>query len=401
VVLLSAALPVAPTAAATTYPASRTPNQATGAIFSPYTDAFGTTEDNVVKADLALQHYAVTRFTGNATVEAAKANPATKTATTALDFRTFLAGGFGVLHAVTHGLLGEIAVERHNTSAECSTALADYTKPGGAFASPAGQLACDNPGPPASGGCPVERAPATSKCTIMFTRAGIIANYTDQNTIVFLNACYSDSLYESFRSVPKEFLGNTSCVANGNAVDNATRFWNRMAGKPGSQNLRWATVACGGGTTYPTKCPGYYDPLVFRHRLDNPSTDTDLAPAVKQTLPALHAHVKNPGASSGVVVFDTKMETSVDPTTVVSVSGCGASVNNAKWDTFADGTNALSFSLQVTNKSGGGVVTLTVNANNAKAASPNGSLLDGNQAPTKNFNGEGPNGDNYVWSAYC
>ena len=81
----------------------------------------------------------------------------------------------------------------------------------------------------------------------------------------------------------------------------------------------------GRSSIVPTKCPDYKFPLVYRHRVDVPDFDTVLSPAVKLVRPKFLAGLSL-GDNVGRVEFDTTMDTTVNAATVVSVVGCGATI---------------------------------------------------------------------------
>jgi hypothetical protein len=81
----------------------------------------------------------------------------------------------------------------------------------------------------------------------------------------------------------------------------------------------------GRSSIVPTKCPDYKFPLVYRHRVDVPDFDTVLSPAVKLVRPKFLAGLSL-GDNVGRVEFDPTMDTTVNAATVVSVVGCGATI---------------------------------------------------------------------------
>jgi hypothetical protein len=491
---------------------SQTPNFATAVDFSPYrNEPSFVNEDTAFQNAMALQHYTVTSYFGNGTVEAAKANPGTTTATTADDFRTALAAGYGVVFFNGHGLPQHFIVERHgvgprqgaadgalinnmssaisaslfygsnnyvgsvitdsqgfipagttitaennatNTATmsknatgstandrftiaatapqNCTAALNAYTTPKGTYLP--GQLSC--------GGCPLKACGkdfVAGRNDLMFTVAGIKAYFSDQNSIVFGSACYSQTLYAAgaFNTAPniaRDFAGYTCPVSFAAALRNTTLFFGRMAACDNltSTDLspspctggdrRWTTIAAGGYTS--TSPNGGYqgcttDPNCFHftHRPNTPS-DTDLSPSVKEVLPAPAAHIAP--VEPGRVVFDTKMNTTVDPAKVVSVDPknvCKATITNARWTKVGE-FDAVDFTLKVAPTNAR--MFLIVNAASSQALSPNLSLLDGNLSPPRNTTppylnpypttappfeagGDhiGPNGDDFIWRVDC
>jgi hypothetical protein len=269
--------------------------------------------------------------------------------------------------------------------------------------------------------CGTANGSVAGSSTLSFTVEGARALFRDANSIVYLSACFSNTLYPGFNTA-RDFVGYTCKVGGNAALNNAELFFGRMVAcnnltfanlTPNpctGGNRRWATIATGAtlsGGAFRSQSPnaGFSgcgaDAHCFRytHR-PNVSTplklDTDLSPAVKQVIPKADSVLTSPRAHSGAVLFDTKMDTTVDPTKVLSVQGCGASVVNPTWVATST-VNALDFSLQTATA---GTLTLTVKAPFAKAMLPNGSQLDGNQTPATS-NHVGPNQDDYVWKVTC
>ncbi len=86
------------------------------------------------------------------------------------------------------------------------------------------------------------------------------------------------------------------------------------------------------------------------------------------------------------------------PESVVSASGCGATVSGAKWQD----EDTLSAMLDIPAASTGGQITLTVGHGNAVGEGSAGvnSELDGNQSPSPD-NGVDPNASDYTWTLPC
>jgi hypothetical protein len=104
----------------------------------------------------------------------------------------------------------------------------------------------------------------------------------------------------------------------------------------------------------------------------------------------------------GSVQFDTEMDTSNNPNSVIKVAGCGAKLQkgSASW---GDDGSSLSFNFTVP-QNATGTATLTVSDHKAEAESggkegPN-DFLDGNQSPSP-ANGEAPNDSDYAWTVNC
>src|SRR5581483_10872080 len=109
------------------------------------------------------------------------------------------------------------------------------------------------------------------------------------------------------------------------------------------------------------------------------------------------ARVAGSTSTRGEVAFDAKMDTA-NPSSVLSVTGCAATIEQPKWDT--EGSR-LTFMLRLPGSPPGGVATVTVH-NAAARASPDGfaNELDGNADPDGE-SGVEPNSDDYTWHVSC
>jgi hypothetical protein len=137
-------------------------------------------------------------------------------------------------------------------------------------------------------------------------------------------------------------------------------------------------------------------------KLNQKGSPVELSPSVTSTTPNAETFVGT--EIPGQVSFDSKMDTSLDPSQAITVSGCGgASIDagSAHWS--SDGTQ-LSFTFSIPSTSTGGTLTFTVNNQDAEASSsgtggPN-DFLDGNQGPS-GVSGVEPNRTDYVWTESC
>ncbi len=335
------------------HPLSETPGSKKAILFSPYADVPAAATDlGVVTAQVELQHYVVTEMTN------------LNGMATAANFKTVLSNPRGILFVVGHGADDFLGVQVYATAAKCTTGLDNYVT-AGTFK--AGEITC-------------------SGDLLGITGKGIKAYYKDSNTIVYMTACVSASLFASFTNV-RDIVGYSDCVSMATGTANGRKFWGRMSGTVDDGASRWATVAGGKGD--------YGALWRYQHRAD--TLDTELSPSVKQVLPVAGTTYVVPQAVDGTVIFDAKMDTAVAPAAVVTVSGCEATINNPAWATTADGFNALDFSLQL---NAPGTATITVQAASATAARDFKNTLDGNTEPA-GTDAVGPNGDNYRWKVKC
>jgi hypothetical protein len=123
-----------------------------------------------------------------------------------------------------------------------------------------------------------------------------------------------------------------------------------------------------------------------------------LSPAVQSVTPPDGTLLRSGRATPGEVDFDAKMGAS-HADGIVKVSGCGATIDSAKWDTT---DSKLTFQLRIPSNPPPGNATLTIGNTDARA-SPDGfaNELDGNQDPAGASSGLEPNRDNYMWTVSC
>ena len=103
------------------------------------------------------------------------------------------------------------------------------------------------------------------------------------------------------------------------------------------------------------------------------------------------------GDYTGSVSFDALMDSS-KPNSVMQVSGCGASITQAKW---TDAETTLDFTVHLPDGQSGGEMKFTVGHTAAEAHGglPNDEL-SGNQPPSP-ASGEAPNRTDYSWQVSC
>lgn len=200
--------------------------------------------------------------------------------------------------------------------------------------------------------------------------------------IVDVMACQTMALAPSFNA--RTYFGHerTACT-NKEAVDEPKLF-DRMTGHSGVEG-RPTTAAFG---------LGGFDDQYFKMATN--SKPVVLSPAVAQASPSDGGGVA--GTTTPVSVkFDAEMAQAAAKS-VVTASGCSATVANAKWA----GDDELSFDLKVPKVQPGKTVTLTVHHGAAKSAGGYAHALDGNQDPgAAGESGVAPNGDDYVWRLSC
>src|SRR5262249_50788870 len=145
---------------------------------------------------------------------------------------------------------------------------------------------------------------------------------------------------------------------------------------------RWATIA---GTGLPPATR-------LRHQHRPRTLDTVLSPAVKSHQPPKDA-VLPLGVTRGAVVFDTRMDTTIPPGSVIDIRGCRATIENARWNP----PFTLTFDINVRRADR---ATLTVKESQAKAERDFKNRLDGNTRP-HNTDHVGPNRDDFKWRVFC
>jgi hypothetical protein len=224
-----------------------------------------------------------------------------------------------------------------------------------------------------------------SRPWIGITAAGISHFFQNaQLDLVYAMNCYSMAVASSFAA--RSYFGHANIACSGFEQTDAPLLFDRLLGKSGVP-ARTTTEAMAEG--------GFQDPYFA---LSADSKPVVLSPAVESVSPQEGSRVAEDGATAAEVRFDAEMDTS-NTSDVVTVSGCGASVENMKWPD----TNRLTFDLKLPKNPSDKMVTVTVHKERAQAA-PGGfrnQQLDGNSDPSGSESGLVPNRDDYVYRLSC
>jgi len=210
--------------------------------------------------------------------------------------------------------------------------------------------------------------------------------------IVVNDGCNSKDLSSDFNA--DSYFGHSACTDSGvNNSDLNVLFQRDLSGANGL--VRRSTL--GVIDTGPTGFSPIFqaDPSAVA----NSPLSVTLSPAVDSVSPLPGGTVSTVSAAA-VVDFDTEMNTSINPSQIVSVKGCGASIDSEEWGS-ATAKSVATWDADLTipaNETG--TLTFTVHSHFAKSKSPADIRLDGNQSPSPQ-NGEAPNGTDYVWTAKC
>ncbi len=284
----------------------------------------------------------------------------------------------GVLVVLVHGDKDAITVERYKTKEARDRAFRKYIADGSfneheLSTSTSGEDTADRP-----------------RCFgIDLTARGIEDRWSDENvivnnTIVVLLACEALPLADAFAA--RDFFGYDRCVSNLDAFSDAGKLLDRLAGgvvDPANKDARRTTAAFAAG--------GYS--AGFRHKRRG-DVDTVLAPSITQHVPRNNEKIRVPRQGvDGAVVFDARMDRTMDPANVITVDGCGARINNATWSS----PSSLDFSLELNRP---GEAILTVHSSRAIAERDFQNKFDGNTDPPGS-NHVGPNGDDFKWKVNC
>jgi hypothetical protein len=281
-------------------------------------------------------------------------------------------------------------VEWYPTLAALHQAYTRYTTSGGfkkawLYESPsdlwAGTLAPVRPGDGR-----IKHVPEGQRPWLGLTTSGIEHFFGGRKVDLIDNlACHSMSFASSYGA--ESYLGHASTACSQFEGQDEPLLFDRMTGH---DNVRVRSVVEAFGLG------GFADKLF---QLSS-RQDVVLSPAVESASPAEGDALAVGAATRGTVAFDAKMDTS-DPSSVVNVSGCGATISGATWN---DTGTVLSYAINVPKEAVGGPATLTVSASAAKAASGDGANadLDGNQTPSGDSDGGiEPNGDDQVIHVAC
>ena len=218
----------------------------------------------------------------------------------------------------------------------------------------------------------------------------------DHIGLVFAGACQSVALDNFNADSYLGFVGNKNITRLFHKNEIATdeqQFFDLLGGEaPATSDVYRDTVDA---ARYQFQYPG----LTLIQKSQRPE---ELSPAVNSVTPS--GSTLGRMGVPGDVTFDSAMNTAVDPSQVVTVSGCGgASIDagSAAWS--SDGTR-LTFAFSIPATSTGGTLTFTVHNHDAEALSqgtegPN-DFLDGNQG-SSGVSGVEPNQTDYVWTEDC
>jgi hypothetical protein len=219
---------------------------------------------------------------------------------------------------------------------------------------------------------------------LMMTASGIAHFFSRRGIDLVDNlACHSAQLAPSFDAL--SYFGHAATACSGFEAHDDKLLFDRLAGHAG---------VAARPTTAAFALQQFMDPYF---RIAAGAQPVVLSPAVSSVSPADGALVGANTATPVEVAFDARMDTS-HPTAVITVSGCGAKLENATW---VQGSR-LSADLVIPISPPSATVTLTIAKDRAQAVpakAPN-DLLDGNQDPM-GTSGQEPNGDDYVWTLSC
>lgn len=355
------------------HPDSETPGSKQAVIFSPFGPVKAADMDSMdyFEAKVKDHNYKVTKYLD--TTEASDDNPQGATAANFLKLSKK-----GLVYIVTHGgqdnpdtpavETNRLLVEGYNTKAARDTAWAAYGAP---FV--AGDLEkCDR--------FKDHNEPKNKIFGICITEQGVSSHFKDDNTIVHVAACFSMNFSDEFNA--REYFGYTAASSCPKIKADTLKLWGRMHGEVDDGHHRAARKAFEAG--------GFNAIFAFKHR---DGLDTVLSPAVKKHKPNKDEVFEVPVTTDGLVRFDTKMDTTVDPASVISIEGCDGKIQDPKWDP----PYTLKFKLKLKTP---GDAELTVHAANAKAERDYKNNLDGNQVPAGKDH-IGPNRDDFKWKIKC
>jgi hypothetical protein len=218
---------------------------------------------------------------------------------------------------------------------------------------------------------------------LFMTASGIAHFFGDkQLDIVDVMACQSMELAPAFAA--RTFFGHDRTACTNKEAKDEPKLFSRLTGHSGI-DARPTTKAFDLG--------GFEDQYF---KMATTSKDVVLSPAVAEASPSDGGGVE--GTTTPVsLTFDAQM-VDTPPKSVVTASGCGATIAGAKW---AD-DNGFTFDLKLPKVQPGKMMTLTVHHEAAKSAGGYPHLLDGNQDPgAAGESGVAPNGDDYVWHLSC
>lgn len=237
-------------------------------------------------------------------------------------------------------------------------------------------------GPTTSPNYSIDGAPVVEENLLLMTAAGIQHYFSGKNiTLVDGIFCHSIVFAKAFDAV--NFFGYSNPSYPDQTQFDSSNLWDNLAGH--------------GGVPQRPTLSAYAQALHSADFQLKGNRDVVLSPAVESVSPKDATRVALNTSTKGEVNFDANMDTS-NPKSIISVSGCGATIEQPKWD--SDGSK-LTFMLKIPATPSGGDATLTVN-NTAARASPLGfaNELDGNSDP-RGDSGAEPNRDDYTWHVSC
>jgi hypothetical protein len=214
------------------------------------------------------------------------------------------------------------------------------------------------------------------------TAAGIAHFFKGRNVDLVDNlACRSMALAPSFDA--KSYFGHATPACPQREYEDEPTLFNRLIGQAGVP-ARSTTAAMALG--------GFLDPN-FQLAAKQPVV---LSPAVESVDPLDTARVAAGRKTTLTVKFDAVMDTK-SANDIVTASGCGGTLGNARWR----GKDTLTVDLTVPKKPPNTTATLTMHHDKAHAPGDgDNQLLDGNTNPPSST-GYLPNGDDYTWTLSC
>ncbi len=207
------------------------------------------------------------------------------------------------------------------------------------------------------------------------------------STLIYGSSCFSMSFASSFDAAA--YFGYPSTAFDCETATDGNVLFGRLVGHEGVA-LRDSTAAY--------NRQGF--PSGNQLRMAG-TKNVVLSPAVFEPVDPEDGSVLEAGTSTDLrVVFDTPMVPS-DPASLISISGCGATISGGTWQAGSQG-ETITGMINVPDDAKDGQMTVTIDNTKAVASGspdPN-NLLSGNQ-PDPEANGFEPNGNNYVWHLNC
>jgi len=205
------------------------------------------------------------------------------------------------------------------------------------------------------------------------------------SALIYASACFSITLASDFNAA--SYFGYRATTYDCETGTDGNTLFSRLTGHEGTgvRDTRLAFEA--GGFPNSNFEADIRDAVMLSPDVTSVDPDAASGPLA----------LKAGSTTSVIVKFGAKMNTS-NPSGVLSVSGCGASISGASWAD--DGTLTADVAIPPTAQTG--EMTLTVNhasALGAGSSDPNNEL-DGNQSPSP-ANGFEPNGTDYTWQLSC